>query len=52
MKKTTQLKNWTKDLSRHFTKDNMKIQIYKDSQHLRTLWNHKLKRDTTTHLLQ
>lgn len=29
MKKTTQLKNWAKDLSRHFTKDNMQIQICK-----------------------
>lgn len=29
MKKTTQLKNWAKDLNRHFTKDNMKTQIYK-----------------------
>lgn len=35
MKKTTQLKNWAKDLNRHFTEDNMRIPIYKkDSQHL------------------
>lgn len=51
MKKTTPLKNWAKDLNRHFTKDNMKIQIYKKI--LNILGHYGItKRDTTTHVLQ
>lgn len=51
MKNTTQLKNWAKDLNRHFTKY-ADSNLLKDSQHLMKLWNHKLKQDTTPLLQQ